>query len=357
MFPNWFINACAVFILASAPHAQSRDTLAHSVDSTPGWMAVGTPEIYTESTIEKFSPDQAPILKSYGLDGVTVATWQNSQGRVRTTLYQMIDASAAYGFFSVRRHSESTSSNENAVGSESFVAGNSLYFWQSGFVVKLEGEQQTVIALATLLSKTILGSSQKPPITNHLPSANMVAGSEEYILNPMNVESSAGIVPAKLGFDFSAEAASASYRINGKTAQLLLLQYPTQQIAKKYEDQLRAAAPDLESSRKRIGPLLAIVSGSNDPKIVQSILGDVHYESKVTWDEPPPGLGLGPIIVTVFTFIGILLAFCVIVGISLGGLRIFMKARYPDRVFDRAQNMEIIQLKLDQGLTRKELGE
>ena len=42
---------------------------------------------------------------------------------------------------------------------------------------------------------------------------------------------------------------------------------------------------------------------------------------------------------------------------SFGGLRIFVKARYPDRIFDRPEDMEIIQLKLGQGLIQKQLRE
>jgi hypothetical protein len=34
-----------------------------------------------------------------------------------------------------------------------------------------------------------------------------------------------------------------------------------------------------------------------------------------------------------------------------------MKARYPGRIFDRPEEMEIIQLKLEQGLSHKELKE
>jgi hypothetical protein len=176
-------------------------------------------------------------------------------------------------------------------------------------------------------------------------------------LDAANLRSVEGVNPTSLGFDASAEAATAEYRVHGKTAQLLLMLYPTQQIAKKYAEQINSASPDLAVARKRIGPLLAIVSGTSDPSVVQSILDQVHYESKVTWDEPQPGLGLGPVIVTVFTFIAILLGLCVVVGIGLGGVRVLMKTLYPNRVFGRSRDMEIIQLKLDQGLTRKELGE
>ena len=83
----------------------------------------------------------------------------------------------------------------------------------------------------------------------------------------------------------------------------------------------------------------------------------MNYETQVTWDQPRPDISMKDVILTIFTFIGLALVFTVVVGLSYGGVRIFVKARYPDRVFDRAQDMEIIQLKLAQGVTQKQLTE
>src|SRR5207253_7303103 len=110
-------------------------------------------------------------------------------------------------------------------------------------------------------------------------------------------------------------------------------------------------------SRKRIGALLAIVRGSRDPAVAKAILNGVNYETQVTWDQPRPDISMRDVILTIFSFIGIALLFTLVVGLSFGGVRIFVKARYPDRVFDRPEDMEIIQLKLVQGVSHKELTE
>jgi hypothetical protein len=91
--------------------------------------------------------------------------------------------------------------------------------------------------------------------------------------------------------------------------------------------------------------------------MASSILSGVNHQFKVTWDEPLPGLGLGTMLITIFTFIGLGLAFTTMVGISYGGLRVFVKSKYPDRVFDRPQSMEIIQLKLAEGVTDRQIEE
>src|SRR5205823_109023 len=112
---------------------------------------------------------------------------------------------------------------------------------------------------------------QKPPLANHLPLANLVPGSEEYILDAAYLDKN-GVTASELGFDTSEEAATADYRVNGNALHLLLVLYPTQQIARKYTDQIIATTPALMQSTKRIGPLLAITSGTTDTPTIKSIL-------------------------------------------------------------------------------------
>src|SRR5262245_6716963 len=135
------------------------------------------------------------------------------------------------------------------------------------------------------------------------------------------------------------------------------MMYPTQQLAKKYEEQWATTAPNEGDFRKRVGALLALVRGSRDATVAKSILDGVNYETQVTYNQPRPDISLRDMILTIFTFIGIALLFTVVMGVSFGGLRIFVKARYPDRIFDRPEDMEIIQLKLAQGLIQKQLRE
>jgi hypothetical protein len=320
-------------------------------------MASGKPETFNESNIEKFDLKQVTDFRTSGLNNITVQTWQSPSGRVRAELFQFIDFGAAYSFFTNQRRVQGGVSSAISAGAESFQDRNFSYFWQANYMVRLNGESRAIESLAEILSRNILGRSQRPAISNRLPSTNLIPGSEEYILDAANIQKVEGVDPSALGFDVSAEAATANYRINGKTIRLLLVLYPTQQIAKKFTDQINAATPNLAGSRRRVGPLLAIVSGTADAAAIESLLGQVHYSSNVMWQEPKPGLGLGPIIVTVFTFIGLLLGVCIVAGFGLGGARLLMKTFFPNRVFDRPEQAEFIQLNLDQELTRKEIGE
>ena len=354
MFQNWFRSGLLLLVLIPTP--QEQDPLIQSVNSLSGWTSAGQAATFNQSNIEQFDKKLAPSLLIFGLKEVKVQSWKSPSGQIRATLFRFSDVAAAYGFFTNRKRIEAGSAGLSS-GSESFQSRASYYFWQASYVVRLEGNSKSVETAAAILSRNIPGQSQRPSLMSHLPASNLIAGSEEYILSASDVEKVEGVDASELGFDSSAEAASAEYRINGRTVRLLLVLYPTQQIAKKIADQINAESPNYVGSRKRIGPVLAIVSNTTDTSTIQSLLEQVHYASSVTWNEPQPGLGLGPIIVTVFTFIGLLLGICIIAGFGLGGARLYMKSFFPNRPFSRPESAEFIQLKLDQQLTRKEIGE
>ena len=159
----------------------------------------------------------------------------------------------------------------------------------------------------------------------HLPPANLVQGSDKYIVDGSGVARDLDIDPQALGFDDSAEMATATYRIGGKTAHLELLMYPTQQLAKKYEDKWMAASPDDKVFRKRVSALLALVRGSHDEAVAKSILDGVNYETQVISAQPRMDISLRTVILTIFDFIGIALLFTFVVGVSYGGVRVFVK--------------------------------
>ncbi len=87
-------------------------------------------------------------------------------------------------------------------------------------------------------------------------------------------------------------------------------------------------------------------TGSGD---AQTLLNSVNYEAEVTWNEATSVSkrdNIGNLIVGVFALIGIILLISIIFGVFFGGTRILMKRLFPDRVFDRPEDVEIIQLHL-----------
>lgn len=349
----WGLLWC--FIFTAALQGQSRESVLKAVQQSSKWSPADQPTLYDEKTIEGLERRRASTIKRYGFTGATVQDWRSPSGTVRLTLYEMIDTSAAYGLFTLDRNINQLGFTRMPIGTEGFRSGSRTEFWQSKYLVKLEGGESASADLARAISENIFGSSRKPPVSIHLPPANLIQGSDKYLVDGAGIGRELNLDSLTLGFDDSVEVATASYRVGDKTAHLVLLMYPTQQMAKKYEDRWATSDPEDNAFRKRVGSLLALVRGSRDPAVSNTILDGVNYETQVTSVQSRPDLSLRNVILTIFTFIGVALLFTMIVGVSFGGFRIFVKARYPDRVFDRPEDMEIIQLKLGQGLIPKQL--
>ena len=344
-------------LLTAALQGQSRESLLRAVAENPSWSPAGKPNQYTQKNIEELAGNRASAINHYGLIGATTQSWRGPQGIVRLTLYEMIDASAAYGLFTLDRNINQPGFTSVPFGSEGFRVANRTFFWQSNYVVWLEGSGPATDDLARAISENIFGRSRKPPVSSHLPPQNLVQGSEKYVLDETGISPELGLDRRLLGFEDSVEIATADYLVGGKSAHLVLLLYPTQQVAQKYALHWEASDSIDPGLRKRVGPLVALVRGSRDPGVASAILDGVNYESQVTWNEPRPDISFPDMILTIFGFIGIALLFTIVAGISFGGLRIFVKARYPDRIFDRTEDMEIIQLKLTKGVIHKQLEE
>lgn len=357
MMQKWFWGLLWMLSFAAALQGQSRESVLKFVAETPAWSPADKPLQYDDKNIESLAGRRAPAVVHYGLRGVTAQAWSGPEGNVRLTLYEMSDPSGAYGLFTLERNVDQAGFAILPLGTEGFRIGNRSTFWQSNYVVRLEGSPAAADAFGRIVSESIFGQSRKPPVSSHLPPENLVPGSEKYVVEATSIGRELQLDPAKLGFDDSAEVAIANYRVDGKVARLVLLMYPTQQIAKKYADQWDAESPNDSAFRKRAVRLLALVRGTRDADVAKAILDGVNLESQVTWNERLPDITLREVILTIFTFIGVALLFTVVAGLSFGGIRIFAKARYPDRIFDRPEDMEIIQLKLAQGVIRKELHE
>src|SRR6266478_2493948 len=186
MFRRWFWGALSLFLVTAALQGQSRESVLKALSQDSKWSPADKPIQYDEKNIEIIAGKRATTVKHYGFAGVTMQNWSGPNGAVRLTLYEMADASAAYGLFTLER-SEHPGLTTIPVGAEGFSAGNRLLFWQSKYLVKLEGAADAAESLARSVSENIFGRSWKPPVSNHLPPENLVRGSERYIVDETSI--------------------------------------------------------------------------------------------------------------------------------------------------------------------------
>ncbi len=345
----------AVLLFATPLAAQTRDTLVERMLEDPAWSLGSEPIEYTDFDIETLVGDNTPGVLEYGLIGATLVALESTDGSVEVTLYEMIDSTASYGLFALERDWRSPEFELAIVGIESYQNGDRLVFWQSEYVVELEGPRQATRALGELIADNILGRSRKAPVSLLLPAKGLIQESEKYILTPAAFQTMSGLDPTELGFENSVEVAVAEYAQASGRGRLALLLYPTQQLARLHsETWIESSAGELPSGRSV--SLFAILLESDSDELSESIMSALSYQSEVTWTETlPDPLTLPQMILNIFTFIGIALAFTLVVGLVFGGFRIYLKARYPGLVFGSEEELEIIQLKLHQAVTPKEL--
>jgi hypothetical protein len=215
-------------------------------------------------------------------------------------------------------------------------------------------------ALVQLAGSTS-GRVPLPPIPNYLPKEGRVPGSERYALGPMGFRSAAAdlsrtefaALSDEVGFASGAEAMLAQYENRSQEAVLLLIDYPTPQLAEQHlrhlEQAISPTARQTGTTIERKGSLLTLILKPSATAFGDALRSAVNYETQVTWNEPthkitdPPWLTIvGKIIVFTMMFMGLAMA----LGVAFGGVRVLAKVFFPGKVFDRPDQMDVLQLGL-----------
>jgi len=216
--------------------------------------------------------------------------------------------------------------------------------------------------LAGLLPKPHGSAANLPTFIEFLPHRGYVANTQKYAAGPAALNAVSAPVSADLvDFGASSEVTLARYDMPSGEATLMLISYPTPQMAaahlKKidaaHQQQAQPGVATIGSAGnyfyKRTGPIIAIASGSASDSDEKSLLGLINWEANVTWNEATDShevKDLYQLLLNTVVLCAILGGLAIIAGIAFGGFRILMKRLYPDRVFDRPEQMEFISLHL-----------
>jgi hypothetical protein len=292
-----------------------------------------------------------PVLKESGLVDESSRTYRDGDQIVHLKLYKFRDSSGAYEGYTVLKDSESPVKIFQAT----IPKGNLvLSIWSES---KLDPEG--LRALATW-EQSVSDGVASPPVASYLPDQDKQLHTEWYALGPVAFRGAAkelvGADAASLvdvvGFNSGAEAMFAKYKSEKDEATLLLIEYPTPQLAELHLRHLqRALSADKKSgnSVERKGSLLSIVLGPTSAAYAEKLRGAVNYETEVTWNEPSTTATDPPITSTLVKIIiatMVLMVMALVLGIAFGGVRIITKRLFPGKVFDRPARMEVLQLGL-----------
>jgi hypothetical protein len=351
-----------MFFAASAPVAQAPAILPQAF---AGWQMQGTAQ--TSSEAATADPTNAVVLREYRFTDVASATYTRDDGRtLRVRAARFADASGAFGAYTYYLHPEM---NKEQIGDQGASMGDRVLFYRGHVLIDALFSKGSPMSgselreLAGALPRPGGSAGNLPTFIQFLPSRHYIANTQKYVMGPVALALLQAPVSADMvDFGASAEVSTAHYSTPSGEAVLMLISYPTPQLAadhlRKIDAAHQLAAPQSGIAEisgfgtfhdKRSGPLVAIASGNISESDAKSLLNNVNYEATVTWNTPSGSQeirGLYMLLLNIVVLCAILGGLAIIAGVAFGGFRILMKRFYPDRVFDRPEQMEFISLHL-----------
>ena len=300
------------------------------------------------------SPTDAAVLKEYGFSDVELATYSRDERKMQIKAARFQDASGAYGAFTFYLDPQMQTAK---IPDQGVANSSRILFYRGNILVEAALDRVTAMSAADLRSLSdalphIHGNlSTLPSLPRNLPPQSYLPHTSRYVIGPAALERLGLPIPAAL-VDFSkgAEVEFAKYNSSMGEGQLTIISYPTPQIAAERMKAIQSAPlPGGPFYFKRSAPFVVIVNGDIPANEAQSLLASVNYDADVTINEPTKPSAkdnVGSFIVAMIVLITMIMMVAVILGFAFGGVRLWIKKHYPNSIFDRPEDIEIIQLNL-----------
>ena len=347
-----FKSTIFFLLLGGAAYAAASDNILPK--SFAGWTQTGDVKVVTKP--EQVDAAYPAVLNEYGFTEAATATYMRPDGRTLTIkAAQFKDATGAYGAFTFYRDPAMKSEQ---IGTKAASANQRILFFRSNILVDASLDRVTGMSaaelreLAEMLPEVKGTAGNLPNLPEYLPKENAVENSAKYILGPQALAATHTPLTAELAaFSVEPEILTQSYITPDGPVTLMLLEYPTPQIAIERLRAIQAAqGSDPKFTARRTGPIIVAESGNVGNSDAKATLNAVNYEAEVTWNEATSISkkdNVGNLLLAVFGLIGILLLIGLVFGVFMGGIRVFLTRYFPGTVFDLPENVEILQLHIE----------
>jgi hypothetical protein len=365
-FLSGLLVLSAFAALATGANAPAKPSSPLLPSEFAGWQRSGAGQ--TSEDPAAADAVNAGVLKEYGFTDFASGTYSRDDGRKLTLRAARFgDASGAYGAFTFYKQPEML--NEK-IGDQASSLNNRVLFYRGNVLVEALFDKLSVMSAAELreLAAGIPlpegGARKLPGLPTYLPKQAYLKNSAKYILGPLGLDKIGAPVPAQLvDFGAGAEVVQGTYDTSSGEGTLMLISYPTPQIAAEHLRRIDAAhGPSLQTgvntptivdvgtfADKRSGPIVAIAAGPFSQSEVKSLLASVNYEADVTWNENTffdKKNNLANLLWNVILLCGAIMGITIVVGFAFGGARVLVQRMLPERV--RSAEGEFIALHLDE---------
>jgi hypothetical protein len=348
-----FIAVCSLVLAVGLPvYAQKQALPTHFAD----WSGQPTPMwVETEAPL-----NIVKIWKEAGRTPGEFCQYTSGAAKIQGSLEKYRDPTSAYEVYTAYLN---PNMHPTTLNRTSAVEGDRMLVLLGSFILEVRPVQAISTAdLTTFVNavSTHADPTPLPQIRLFLPKG-FLDGTQKYALGPAGFHSGLASLnrdeflplAEEAGFASSAEAIVAEYRDGKESAGLVLIAYPTPQLAEKHLRHLEQALPQdakqAGTTVERDASLLSVVLRPSSAGYAKALRAAVNYETSVTWHEPKHTLTDPPFVsvlakIIVSTLIFMLVA--VVLGAAFGGVRVLAKIFFPGKIFDRPDQMDVLQLGL-----------
>jgi hypothetical protein len=278
-------------------------------------------------------PERA-VVDEYGLLAAEQAVYAKGGETFTATAWRMKDTTGAAALYQLLRPAdwkpmtpETVGEGKTGIERLGVETPSSLLTLIGNYVLRFDGKKPTPEQLQPLLNfLPQLEITPLPPVLGFLPTQNLAQASERYILGPASLARFVPKVPpSTAAFHLGAEAEFARYQTKNGELALALFYYPTPQMARQRLIEFQKIDGVMA---KRSGALIGVVLDPPNLDEAERLLAQVNYRAAITWSEPRPGgqaRAMGDMLISIFALCGVLLLFCLVAGVALGGMRVLAR--------------------------------
>jgi hypothetical protein len=372
--PIVLICVVGVFAFAVEPASKVAASAAILPASFAGWNLQGTLQTSNDPAIA--DPTNTAILKEYGFTDLASGTFTRDDGRKLTIrAARFADASGAYGAFTYYKQPEML--NEK-IGDQGSSLNNRILFYRGNVVVDALFEKLSVMSAAELRDLAHLiplpqgGARNLPPLPTYLPRQTYVKNTAKYIMGPLTLDKLGSPLPVDMvDFGAGAEVVEGTYHGTDGEGTLMLISYPTPQIATDHLHRIEQAhQPNAQTGKpaivdmgafaeKRSGPIVAVAAGTFKQSEAENLVNQVHYDADVTWNENTffdKKNNVANLLWNVVLLCGALMGITLVAGLAFGGARVALKRLLPEQ--NQTPEQDFISLNIDESVRkpRAEIG-
>ncbi len=337
-----------------------------------GWQLEGAVRTTKDPSIA--DPVSAPVLNEYGFGDFESATYSREDGNQLTLkAIRFRDASGAYGAFTFYKQPEML---DEKIGDRASSLNNRVLFYRGNVLVDAVFKKLTAMSaaelreLAGLLPLPLGNARNLPSLPNYLPRQSLLKNTAKYVVGPVAMDKLRSPLPSQMvDFNAGAEVVIGKYASSAGDATLMLISYPTPQIAAEHLRQIDAFhSPSTQQQAgaatlvdigpffdKRTGPIVVLAAGPLSQSEAKSLLASVNYDADVTWNQNTffdKKNNIGNLVWNALVLSGILIAIGLVAGIAFGGVRVLIQRIIPERLLGREEQIEFISLGLDEGVQK-----